>query len=262
MKEHFRKYWFGINNVEDIASIVLVMERNRIEQFKAALDMTRLQFKGVFEGITGSYKGRDFTLIHSISPAHIADCVTFLSEGFEVTQFISAGSVGGLRTSMGDIVVSNSCSTQDGYSLSLYSQYCRTIPGLGQVVDISMSQKIEISNEIHNSIHDTFNCSILHGKVFTIPAVSLESKDTLDQIQKLGFVALDLETGPFLSACKKNGVNGICIHWVTDLPLERDFYYKYYGDPTIVGNDQKKKHRQWLNYPKIILPIAHNISNR
>ena len=151
MKKHIRKYWFGINNTEDIASIVLLMERNRLEQFKAALDVTKVQFKGVFEGITGSYNGKDFTIIHSISPSHIADCVTFLSQGFRVSQFISTGSVGGLRTSMGDIIVSNSCSTQDGYSLSVYSQNCQTIPGLGQMVDISLPQSVEFSNEIRNS---------------------------------------------------------------------------------------------------------------
>ena len=107
-KSYVRRYWFGTEDQNAIADTVLLMERDRLEQCKAALDVTLNDFRGVFAGITGLLDGRRMSVVYSIGPAHIANCVNFLAHGFGARRFFATGSIGGLGVEMGDIVVSNS----------------------------------------------------------------------------------------------------------------------------------------------------------
>jgi nucleoside phosphorylase len=259
---YIRKYWFGTDDQDAIAKIVLLMERDRVEQYKAALDITTNTFNGVFRGITGILGGEKISVIYSIGPAHIADCVSFLKDGFGVRTLISTGSVGGLSTDIGDVVVSNSCTTQDAYSFACFPGKVNREKSLGYTLDIDMENELQVSDTITKKIRELYNCKIQYGKMFTIPAVSLENKKRLQEIQKRNYVALDLESGPFLAACKANNVRGFCIHWVTDLPLTRNFYYKYEGNPEIAKQDWDKKHRQWLNMPRMLLPIVCDLMTK
>lgn len=258
---HIRRYWFGAEDPEDVADTVLLMERDRLEQYKAALDITQNHFRGVFSGLTGLLNGRRLSVVYSIGPAHIADCVTFLAQGFGVQRFLSTGSIGGLATEMGDIVVSNTCATQDGYTFSSFPNDLQLDPVLGHYVELAMQRPLTISDGVRAAIAERFSCDIHMGAMFTVPAVSLEDEDRLCRIRDRGYIALDLETGPFLAACRRNNVQGTCVHWVTDLPIERNFYYQYDGDLNVVEQDKKKKHKQWLNMPSLILPIIDDLLN-
>lgn len=256
-EEYVRRYWFGVDDAGAVADTVLLMERDRLEQYKAALDFTLNRFHGVFAGLTGLVKGRRISVVYSIGPAHIADCVSFLAYGFGVRRFFSTGSIGGLTTEMGDIVVSNACATQDGFSCASYPDEVRYEPFLGYTVEIDMSpQSVAVSDAVRCQTKEAFDCGIRYGRIFTVPAVSLEDCRWLSEIKDRGYVAVDLETGPFLAACRRSDAQGVCVHWVTDLPLERSFYYQYEGDPEIIKRDNEKKHRQWLNMPRLILPIV------
>jgi uridine phosphorylase len=258
-KSHIRKYWFGLDDVNAMADTVLLMERDRLEQYKAALDFTLGHFHGVFNGITGVLNGTKLSVIHSIGPAHIADCVCLLVEGFGIKRFISTGSIGGLSTEMGDIVISNECATQDGFSCTVYHDEVQYHGAFGYIVEIKMPELITISDAIRARIKEAFDCEIKSGPIFTVPAVSLEDEERLTQIKNRGYIALDLETGPFLGACRYKNAQGFCVHWVTDLPLERNFFYQYDGDPEIIEQDKDKKHKQWLNMPRLILPIVNDV---
>lgn len=260
-KKYIRKYWFGISRETELGDFVLLMERDRVDQFKAALFETTNQFSGVFKGITGVLGNHRISIIHSIGPAHIADCVSFLAYAFPVKGFFSTGSIGGLDTEMGDVVVSIAAGTQDGFSLNAFNPNLEFDDLLGNYAWVAQKVSCIIDEEVRMTIRNHFNCNLLKGKIFTIPCVALENPRTLERIKELGYVAIDLESGPFLAACRKSQIPGICIHWVTDLPLTRDFYYSYYGIPEIVKTDWEKKHIQWLNYPKLILPILHSILN-
>ena len=258
-KEYIRKYWFGIDKEDELAEIVLLMERDRIEQYKAALDITTNHFSAVFKGITGFLDGVRISVIYSIGPAHIADCVNFLTYAFEIKKIFSTGSVGGMNAEMGDVIITNACATQDGFGLHQKQSEVKEDSKLGRYTEIFMGKTLSVSPKVKNLLSETFNCDIKTGQMFTIPCVSMEDMETLQEIKNQGFIALDLETGPFLAACEANQVEGICIHWVTDLPIERDFYYKYHGDQEIAKRDQDKKHRQWLNMPKLILPVVKDL---
>ena len=52
-KSYIRRYWFGTDEVDAIADTVLLMERDRLEQYKTALNITLGHFHGVFNGLTG-----------------------------------------------------------------------------------------------------------------------------------------------------------------------------------------------------------------
>jgi len=242
-----------------MAETVLLMERDRTEQYQAALDVTERRFEGVFRGITGRYGGKKLSIVYSIGPAHVADCVSFLVQGYNVKRLIATGSIGGLSTDMGDVIVTNECATQDGYSLTVFGDEVTTHSKLGRMVKLGGARPIGVSETAQETLRRAFACNVHTGPVFTVPAVSVEDQDCLVEIKRLGYVALDLETGPFLSACRRQSVSGACVHWVTDLPLQRDFYYKYHGDPDVIEADWNKKHRQWLNMPRMILPLVDEL---
>lgn len=255
-RSFIRRYWFGVDDPEAVADTVLLMERDRLEQYKAGLDLTLNHFQGVFRGITGLWGRHRLSVVYSLGPAHIADCVSFLSYGFGVRRFLATGSVGGLNAGMGDIILAQAVTTQDGFSLAACAEQVQVDPVLGYVVHLAMPGSLAVSAATRNAIKDRFECDIHTGSVFTVPAVCLEDEAGLQEIKKRGYLALDLETGPFLAACHRAGAWGACIHWVTDLPLERSFYYQYDGDPAIIRQDWDKKHRQWLNMPRLILPLV------
>lgn len=258
-KHYIHKYWFGVENPEEIADIVLLMERDRIDQYKASLDITLNDFHGVFKGITGILHDKRISVIYSIGPAHIADCVNFLAYAFTVKKLISTGSIGGLSTEMGDIVISNNCATQDAFTSTIFVDEIQKDKYFGSFVEIKMPNRPKLSTDsIEKNCH-LFNCKVHYGDIFTVPAVSLENENKLKAIKKKGYIAVDLETGPFLAACRYNNIEGICIHWVTDLPLERNFYYQYYGDADQIKKDKAKKDKQWLNLPKIILSFIKDL---
>jgi uridine phosphorylase len=256
---YVRRYWFGTDDPEAVADTVLLMERDRLEQYKAALDVTGCEFRGVFSGLTGRLGSRRLTVVYSIGPAHIADCVTALVRGFGVARFVATGSIGGLAAEMGDLVVSNSCTTQDGFSFAVFPEEVRTDPSLGRVLDLDLRHPLSVSPATQARLRESFDCAARIGPLFTVPAVCVETGDRLRQLHAKGFVGLDLETGPFLAACRRAGAQGFCVHWVTDLPLERSFYYQYEGDAATVERDRAKKHRQWLNMPRLILPAVEDV---
>ena len=251
---YLRRYWFGAEAKEDMADTVLLMERDRVDQYQAALDRTECRFSAVFRGITGRFQGKRVSVVYSIGPAHVADCVAFLSLGFGIKRLFATGSIGGLSAEMGDIVLADGCATQDGYSLSVFRDEVVECP-VGRVVRLQPSPAPTISERQRDRLREEFDCGIRAVPIFTVPAVSVEDRESLTAIRELGYAALDLETGPFLSACRKHDIPGTCIHWVTDLPLERDFYFPYHGDPELIRRDHTRKYRQWLNMPRVILPI-------
>ena len=228
---HIRRYWFGVEDENTVASTVLLMERDRLDQYRAALDFTEARFSGVFSGITGTYRGHRLSVIYSIGPAHVADCVSFLSYGCGVKRFIATGSIGGLSAGMGDIVITSSCTTQDGFSLAVFASEAEHDAALGRIVRIEMPDLSPLPDSVHLQTRETFGCEIRRGPIFTVPAVCVEEREHIQEIKNRGYIALDLETGPFLGACRRAGVEGFGIHWVTDLPLERSFYYQYDGKP-------------------------------
>jgi uridine phosphorylase len=230
-----RKHWFGLDSASSIAPDVLLMERNRLSQYQSALDWTTKSFRGVFEGITGAVSGREISILYSIGPAHIADCVEFLTAAFDIRQLVATGSVGGLSSKVGDVLLIDGCTTMDGYSLAHFES--RTEEEWGRVVDIESLRGGEPA-----------------GRMFTVPSVSWETEERMKRLRDLGYIGVDLETGPFLAACKRRGVPGSCVHWVTDTPLDHDLYFLHEGDPEAAARQREEQHLRWLNLPKLILP--------
>jgi purine-nucleoside phosphorylase len=161
-----------------------------------------------------------------------------------------------LDVEIGDLIVASSCMTMDAYSLAHLRDEAYNDSELGMIVEVNRAEQPRIPLALRSQLAQDFACAIHVGRVFSVPAVSWETEEALRSLQKRGFIGVDLETGPFLAACRRTGMEGLCIHWVTDEPLRRDFYYHYEGDPDIAAADQRRKYAQWLNLPKLILPIV------
>lgn len=262
--DNLRRHWFGTRSVDVIAKTVLLMERDRVEQYMGALDSVEHKFgrgyggkntgDAVFHGVTGTYRGLRLSVIYSIGPAHVSDCVTLLADYFDVKQIVATGSVGGIGdTHMGDIIVVNRVTTQDGFSLAVNAKAAARDPVLGYQVEVAMEQELRLSTHVAAAAAMGGNI-LVGGKIYTVPAICLETAERLGRIRAGGYAAIDLETGPFLSACKARGILGAGVHWVTDLP--ETFAFHHASDERAYQEAIDRKHAQWLNMPRIILPIV------
>ncbi|MHA2239561.1 MAG: phosphorylase family protein [Candidatus Hodarchaeales archaeon] len=235
------------------------MERDRTEQYKGAFEKVKYELKGgVFHGITGTIADTEVSAIYSKSPADIADCVAFL--GMSKTKcntIFSTGSIGGIgdKVEMGDFVIGEDAVGNDGYSqfnarkrgIILKDFFSNIIHPRGNVADLvqkCVQEKVE-----------EFSVHFHRGRIFTIPSVSLETKKLLKNAVNNKCLAVDMETAPFYAACNEHNFNSLVIHWVTDLPLSRSFFYKFTGDQKIAKQDWEKKHPIWLNMSNILVSI-------
>ncbi|MFQ5981416.1 MAG: hypothetical protein ACE5OZ_25010 [Candidatus Heimdallarchaeota archaeon] len=252
------RHAFGVYP-DKIGEIVLLMERDRIEQYKGAFDKILYELKGgVYNGITGLLADTRISAIYSKSPADIADCVSFLGMSRTSCHTIfSTGSIGGLgvNVEMADLVMADEAIGNDGYSIFLARReekppdyfFDNVIQPKGNVADLV--------EEAVQSIAEEFGVQWHRGRIFTTPAVSLETEELLHKIVDHNCIAIDMETAPFYAACQEYGFQSLAIHWVTDLPLTRSFFYRFSGDPKVIQQDWNKKHPLWLNMPHILVSI-------
>lgn len=249
---------------EKIGEIAVLMERDRTEHYKGSFDRVLHELRGgVYYGITGLVNGREVSAIYSKGPSDIADCVAFLSMSKTKCHTIfSTGSIGGLGddVEMSDFVMADSAVGNDGYSQFLARQRGETIDGFfenvvypnGNVLDLTESAVREVAQEYGVKSH--------RGRLFTTPGVSLENDEFLREIVRNGSIAIDMETAQFYAACQKYGFKSAAVHWVTDLPLTRNFFYRFHH-PEQSKRDFDKKHPIWLNMANVITTIIRGYIN-
>jgi purine-nucleoside phosphorylase len=254
-RHHIRRHWFGIDSSEHMADTVLLLKRNRLDDYKAQLDTVTHEFEGVFPGISGTFRGKLVSIVFCDGPAHLADCVNFLCDGFDIQRVVSAGTVGGLKMEIGDMIVSNSCITQDGYSLTTLSERIRYDDVVGPTVKVEIPSRFSLPASLIQRLQQVYGMKVRTGKLFTVAAIALESEEWLQRMISLGSCAVDLGSGSFLTAALLQGVEACCLHWVTDTPLQRNFYYRFAGDEAIARADEQTKHTRWGQMPAIVLEV-------
>lgn len=258
------KFAFGVRP-DKVGEIVVLMERDRTEQYKGAFDEVLHELRGgTYSGITGLVENKEVSAIYSKGPSDIADCVAFL--GMSKTKchtILSTGSIGGLgeEVDVGDFVIVNEAIGNDGYSLFNSRQKGKNINGIFENI---ICPSGDVSDLIEDSVRmaaKAYGVSCHIGKIFTIPGVSLENYDLLIQMLQNGCIAVDMETAQFFAACKNQGFNSAAIHWVTDLPLTRNFFHNFHH-PEEGRRDWDKKSPIWLNMAKIITDILRGYINK
>lgn len=261
--EIISQHFFGVYP-EKIGEIVIIVGKNRIEQYKGSFDKVLHEVRGgVYYGITGLVNGREVSAIYARGPSDIADCVAFLSMSETKCHTIfSTDSIGGLgpNVDMGDFVMVDSAIGNDGYSQFLARQRGETIDGFfgnvvypnGNVLDLIENAVREVAQEYGVNSH--------RGRLFTTPGVSLENDEFLKEIVQNGGIAIGMRAAQFYAACQQYGFKSAAVHWVTDLPLTRNFFYRFYN-PEQAKRDFDKKRPIWLNKTKIITSIIRGYIN-
>lgn len=249
---------------EKIGEIAVLMERDRIEQYKGAFDKVLHELRGgVYYGITGLVNGREVSAIYSKGPSDIADCVAFLSMSETKCRTIfSTGSIGGLghNVDMGDFVMADSAIGDDGYSQFLARQRGQTIDGFFDNVVYPNGNVLDLTENAVREVAQEYRVNSYRGRLFTTPGVSLENDEFLREIVRNGCIAIDMETAQFYAACQQYGFKSAAVHWVTDLPLTRNFFYRFHN-PEQARRDFDKKHPIWLNMANIITAIMRGYIN-
>jgi purine-nucleoside phosphorylase len=255
--EIISQFAFGVCP-EKIGEIAILMERDRIEQYKGAFDKVLYELKGgIYHGITGLLNDKEVSAIFSKGPSDIGDCIAFL--GMSETKcktIFSNGSIGGLgkNVMLGDFIIANDAIGNDGYSLFCAKQNGRSTNGLFDNIISSNSDCLRLIESPVRDATKRFNINYHRGRIFTIPGVSLENDDLLRDAIDHGCIAIDMETAPFYAACQRYGFNSAAIHWVTDLPLSRNLLYRLHNSKE-AQNDWDKKSPIWLNMANIITDI-------
>ena len=80
------------------------------------------------------------------------------------------------------------------------------------------------------------------GKIASIPLIVKETDEKLKELKELGFIGIEMESGPLYLACQKEGLEVIGIYVISDLPLSRPFYAKDFTFPKtdkLIGEAKK-----------------------
>lgn len=257
------RHAFGVYP-DKIGEIVVLMERDRTEQYKGAFDKVLHELKGgVYYGITGLVNDREVSAIYSKGPSDIADCVAFLAMSETKCHTIfSTGSIGGLENNIkvGDFVMADSAIGNDGYSQFLAKQRGKTIEGFFDNVVYPTGNVLDLTESVIREVAKEYKVNSHRGRLFTTPGVSLENDEFLREIVENGCIAIDMETAQFYAACQQYGFKSAAVHWVTDLPLTRNFFYKFHN-PEQAKQDFDKKHPIWLNMANIVTSILRGYIN-
>lgn len=243
---------------DKIGEIAILMERDRTEQYKGALDRVLYELKGgVYNGITGVLSGTEVSIIYSKGPADIADCVAFLGMAKTKCKTIfSTGSIGGLgdAISIVDFVLADDAVGNDGYSQFVSKRKGIDISGLFSNIVFATGSILQIIENIVANVVSPYGVQVHRGRIFTTPGVSLEDENFLREIVEQGCIAIDMETAQFYTACREFGFDSATVHWVTDLPLTRSFFHRF-RDTESAQDDWDIKHLIWLNMANIITAI-------
>jgi len=243
---------------DKIGEIVVLIERDRIEQYRGTFDKLTIELKGgIYPGITGILNGIEISIIYSKGPADIADCIAFLAMSkTKCHTLFSTGSVGGLGSNIGvgDFILVDSAIGNDGYSQFLAKLRDEHPKGFFNNYSYPNGNVIEMIEHAVIKVVQEYKVKSHTGRIFTIPGVSLENSDFLKEIVNSGCIAIDMETAQFYAACTRYNFNSAAIHWVTDLPLTRNFFYRF-NNPIEAKSDFDKKYPIWLNMVNLITDI-------
>jgi len=202
---------------EEVAEDVVLTPFVPLKTFRRHLEEVTRELSPPFfyKGFTGTFGGRRVTVVSTgVGPSRVGDCVGFLSLT-HARRVLFAGAVGGLADQhrIGDFFLPSAAADGEGYTRFAMGEFASTVgsarlilrpPGLGDGLASWLA-----AQEL--SFHE--------GMVFTVGAITLESRDNLELLARNRYAAVEMELSAFFSAASLHGLDAAALTYVSDLPL-------------------------------------------
>lgn len=222
-KEKLFKYSFGIHP-KDLPSAAIITPFIPLKRFTAYCTK-EASFSGrLFSGIIASKEEGKAAIITSGVGASITQDAIMLLGASPVKRLIFTGSCGGVNTSrIGDLIMCESAFNGEGFTRYHEGPYnIKEAFERGGSIDSDAEYTKEAKKFLTKNAQET-KC-IKSGNIFTIGALTAESKENLLLIEEKGFSGVDMELSIAYSAAKSAGIKAAGLLIVSDQPLKKPIW--------------------------------------
>jgi len=159
-------------------------------------------------GFTGTFKGRPVSIMGSgMGMPSISIYAHELFDYYGVQQIIRVGTCGGLLADMqiGDLVLASAASTDSAMNRQRFGGW-----------DLSASADYELLNRVHEKA-GMQGLNIRTGNVFSSDWFYHPDESFIEKVQKLGILALDMESAALYALAHQHGRRALTILSVSDV---------------------------------------------
>lgn len=230
---------------EDVAEDVVVTPFVPLRAFRRHLGegVRELAPPFFFQGLSGPFAGRRVTVVLTgVGPSRVGDCLSFLSLT-PARRVLFVGAVGGLAAGLelGDWFLPTAAADGEGYTRWRDRPFAAGVDG---------AREIPCRGGLEPSLAAFLRERGLparEGRVFTIGAIALESRENLECLARRGFAALEMELSAFYAAAAHHGLEAAALTYVSDLPLRRSLW------EARTPEEEETLRRAWRALPRLAL---------
>ena len=202
---------------EDVSADVILSPFIPLRAFRRHLgeDVVDLSPPFFFRGITGRFAGRRVSVIATgVGPSRVGDCIGFLSFT-PARRVFFAGAVGGLAADheIGAFFVPTEVADGEGYTPYATRRFEEVV---------AAAPRLTFPEGTRGALErflEAEGVGPISGRVFTVGAITAESRENLETLARLGYEAVEMELSAFCSASALYGFEPTALTYVSDLPL-------------------------------------------
>lgn len=178
-------------------------------------------FKGkIYSGVNATKDGRKYSIINcGIGEGLAGDAVILLGQT-KVKRILFTGSCGGVgKVSINDLLICEGALSGEGFSRYYREDF--------KLKDVLKDESLVLADEVLTTrLTESLNKEkkAKRGKVFTTGSLVAETSEFLEEIEKEGFLGIDMELSAVYTAAKKVGIPVCSLLYVSDLPLEEPMW--------------------------------------
>lgn len=216
--KEFFKYCFGCDP-SVMPEVAIVTPFLPVKGFSKYCD-TLESFKGrTYSGITASREGVKFAVVRSGMSSQLAGDAAALLADQGVKEILFTGSCGGFGPcKIGDLVIAKRAFDGGSFPQSISKDIFKLERFIASATDYTR----ELERFLLGKTED--NETLKKGDIFTISSLFLELGDGIREVEKKGFLGVDMELAAVYSACGDANISASSLLFVSDLPLSAPFW--------------------------------------
>ena len=226
--------------------VVLTPWPEVLEIYKSLLRMPRL-FRGWWECVSGEYKGkRVFVVCFGGGVTNACD-VTFLLTFTDCEYLLYSGAVEALSrdAKIGDVIAATGAIRGDGAS----EYYVGT-----EYPALASFELLERAWSLLSDWARGEGVKVHKGIIYSLPAITAESRELLTSVKDLGVIGVDVETAPIYVVASIHGIKPLAVHVVCSKPLEGKTLLHDLSE-----GEESRKERSYRLLPRVILEVVSSI---
>ncbi len=168
-----------------------------------------------YKGFSGPLQGRRVTVLWTgVGPSRVGDALGFLALT-PARRVLFAGAVGGLRPEhrIGDLFVPTEAADGEGYTRTIGRPFAEVVAEAARI-PAPPGPAEALVGFLHGQ-----GWVVRRGPVFTVGAITAESRGNLKLLADAGYAALEMELSAFFAAAAHHGLEAAALAYVSDLPL-------------------------------------------